>query len=336
MLASGLRQRYPRLNIEYGFLEYSSPNIHMALNRLVEKGINLIYVVPGMLFAATHAKNDIPSVLMTYQHKHPDLTIKYGRELGIHHNMIKAFQGRILEALERADIPPVGALYDTLLVVVGRGTSVAMANAEVAKMTRLVSENMGFGWHETVYSGVTFPSVGAGLEMAVKLGFKKIVVAPYFLFSGRLMGRIYAYVDRIAAAHPDISFLKCDYLRDHPAVISTFADRIGELIGDATRPPTLMDDFKARLAHGEVTIHHHHAEFKPHDETEDDTHHHHEHHHAPYQHIGHPYGPRTMIDENVCCCFMGQFPPHIIDEERQRKKEPAPDLPVNLTPLCRQ
>ncbi|MBV1872600.1 MAG: sirohydrochlorin chelatase, partial [Gammaproteobacteria bacterium] len=39
------------------------------------------------------------------------------------------------------------------------------------------------------------------------------------------------------------------------------------------------------------------------------------HHHAPYKHIGHPHGPRTMINENVCCCFMGQFPQTIIDEE---------------------
>jgi sirohydrochlorin cobaltochelatase len=194
LLATGLRARFPQLEVEYGFLEYSSPNIHMALDRLIAKGITNIYAVPGMLFSATHAQNDIPSVLITYMQKYPALTIKYGQELGLHDEMIMAFQHRIMEAIDLVEMPKPGDLYDTMLVVVGRGTSVARANAEASKLTRLVAENMGFGWCVTVYSGVTFPSVGRGLEMALKLGFKKIVVAPYFLFSGKLIGRINAYI----------------------------------------------------------------------------------------------------------------------------------------------
>ena len=69
LLAKGLRARI-LAKVEYGFLEYSAPNIHMALDRLVEQGVKTIYAVPGMLFAATHAQNDIPSVLTTYQEKH--------------------------------------------------------------------------------------------------------------------------------------------------------------------------------------------------------------------------------------------------------------------------
>ena len=79
------------------------------------------------------------------------------------------FEARILEALGYRETPPFGELYDTMLVVVGRGTSVAGANAEAAKLTRIVCENLGFGWSETVYSGVTFPSVGRGLDMALRL-----------------------------------------------------------------------------------------------------------------------------------------------------------------------
>ena len=190
LLAKGLKERHPSLKIDYGFLEYSAPNIHTALDRLLAQGVKKIHAVPGMLFAATHAKNDIPSVLTTYQQKHPQLEISYGRELGLENEMIRAFEQRILEALGLSETPAAGELYDTMLVVVGRGTSVVEANAEAAKLTRTVCENIGFGWSETVYSGVTFPSVGRGLEMALKLGFKKIVVAPYFLFGGRLIDRI--------------------------------------------------------------------------------------------------------------------------------------------------
>lgn len=348
LLAKGLKDRHPTLKVEYGFLEYSAPNIHMALDNLVKQGVNKIYAVPGMLFAATHAQNDIPSVLTTYQEKHPGLEIEYGQELGLHEEMISAFQARILEALNLDHVHD-GDLYDTMLVVVGRGTSVSHANAEATKLTRIVCENLGFGWAETVYSGVTFPSVGRGLEMAVKLGFKKIVVAPYFLFGGKLIDRIHGYVDKIATENPDIQFLKAGYLRDQAHVINTFTQRIEETISGPKPQLSLMQSFKERLARGEVDVHHHHAEYQPeeketshhsahehsHDHSHDHSHSHthshshshsHGHHHAPYKHIGHPHGPRTMINENVCCCFMGQFPQQIIDEEKANKPE-LPGIP---------
>jgi len=328
LLAKGLRQRHPKINVEYGFLEYSAPNIHMALDKLLTQGVEKIYAVPGMLFAATHAQNDIPSVLSTYQEKHPGLSIEYGQELGLHEEMIQAFQTRILEALGLSHVHS-GDLYDTMLVVVGRGTSVSEANAEASKLSRIVCENLGFGWAETVYSGVTFPSVGRGLEMAVKLGFKKIVVAPYFLFGGKLIDRIYAYTDKVAAENPDVQFIKAGYLKDQAHVINTFVQRIEETIAKPKPALTLMQSFKARLASGDVVIHHHHAEFKPEENKHSHGHEHsheHGHSHAPYKHIGHPHGPRTMINENVCCCFMGQFPQEIIDEEKAHKEE-LPGIP---------
>lgn len=347
LLAKGLQNRFPSLNVEYGFLEYSAPNIHMALDRLIEKGATTIYAVPGMLFAATHAQNDIPSVLTTYMEKHPGLQIEYGRELGLHSEMIAAFQTRILDALGYSAPPKPGTLYDTMLVVVGRGTSVASANAEAAKLTRILCENLGFGWSETVYSGVTFPSVGRGLEMAIKLGFKKIVVAPYFLFGGKLIDRIYAYVDKVAQEHSDVTLLKANYLRDQEHVINTFIERINDTINGPQKTTNLMAEFKTKLANGEVDIHHHHAEYQPdplddeasHNHQHDHPHHHahdhqhthrHGHYHAPYKHIGHPHGPRTMINENVCCCFMGQFPQAIIDEEQSAKAV------LSGTPSCKK
>ncbi|MEJ2066297.1 MAG: hypothetical protein P8X74_23965, partial [Reinekea sp.] len=102
---------------------------------------------------------------------------------------------------------------------------------------------------------------------------------------------------------------------------------------------SLMDSFQQRLAAGEVSVHHHHAEFQPeetddhaghshrHDHSHSHSHSHsHGHSHSPYKHIGHPHGPRTMINDNVCCCFMGQFPQSVIDEEMAVKAE-RPGVP---------
>lgn len=37
-----------------------------------------------------------------------------------------------------------------------------------------------------------------------------------------------------------------------------------------------------------------------------------------------------MINENVCCCFMSQFPQSVIDEEKACKPE------VERVPTCQQ
>ena len=52
--------------MEYGYLEFATPIIRNGLDVLKEKGVERVLAVPGMLFAAGHAKNDIPSVLNTY------------------------------------------------------------------------------------------------------------------------------------------------------------------------------------------------------------------------------------------------------------------------------
>jgi len=349
LVAAGLKKRFPDLPVEYGFLEYSAPNIHMGLNSLIHQGVNHIYAVPGMLFAATHAKNDIPSVLTTFEEKNAGLHVSYGKELGLQNAMIEAFQARIYESLGLdADNPPA-ELYDTMLVVVGRGTSDTEANAEAAKLTRIVSENMGFGWADTVYSGVTYPSVGVGLEKLLKLGYKRIVVAPYFLFTGRLIKRITGYVDKVAKENPSIEFINTPYLRDHDKVIDAFEVRVRDIMDNKqSSEEDLMAIFKRRLAAGEIDVHHHHAEYQDpaahahlhehsHDHSHDNEHghshghshshsHSHDHQdshvephsHGVYKHITHPLGPRTMIGEGMCCCFMSQFPQELLDEEADR------------------
>ncbi len=89
-LAEGIRERFPDLPVDYGYLEFANPVIHSGLDNLREQGCTRILAVPGMLFAAGHAKNDIPSVLNTYQVKHPEVSIEYGRELAVDTRMVQA------------------------------------------------------------------------------------------------------------------------------------------------------------------------------------------------------------------------------------------------------
>ncbi|MEI7951675.1 MAG: CbiX/SirB N-terminal domain-containing protein, partial [Synechococcaceae cyanobacterium ELA182] len=166
-LAEQLKQHLAPVPVEFGYLEFARPILRDGLEALRRQGVGHVLAVPAMLFAAGHAKNDIPSVLNTYAAE-TGLHIDYGRELGIDLKMIQAAGARIRSALETADararlagdVPP--PLHDTLLVVVGRGSSDPDANSNVAKVTRMLVEGFGFGWGETVYSGVTFPLVEPG------------------------------------------------------------------------------------------------------------------------------------------------------------------------------
>jgi len=222
--------------VDYGYLEFANPVIRDGLDRLREAGCDRILAVPGMLFAAMHSKNDIPTVLNTYAAKH-GIDVKYGRELGVDPKMIAAAGARIKEAVSAAnaeygELP----LHETALVVIGRGASDPDANGNVSKIARMLWEGIGFGWCEVGYSGVTFPLVEPCLNHVAKLGYKRVIVFPYFLFTGILIDRIYGFTDQVAAQHPDIQFVKAGYLNDHPKVLETFAERILEQQGDVAVP----------------------------------------------------------------------------------------------------
>ena len=305
VLSEHLKKRLPQYPVEYGYLEFATPIIRNGLDALKAKGVQRVLAVPGMLFAAGHAKNDIPSVLNTYAAQN-DLKIDYGKELGIDPKMMRAAGDRIQEALDSASSSV--ALYETLLVVVGRGASDPDANSNVSKVTRILWEGFGFGWAETAYSGVTFPLVEPALEHAAKLGYKRIIVFPYFLFTGILVQRIYDATDEVAARHAQIEFIKAPYLNDHPAVIDTFEERIEQILSGDIAMNCQMCKYRTQVLGFEADVgaaqesHHHHVEginSKGPFEIVNHAHHHdhphdHDHTHSPYPHASHPLGPVSM------------------------------------------
>ena len=262
-LANRLKARLPQYPLEYGYLEFARPVLRDGLDSLKAQGITRILAVPGMLFAAGHAKNDIPSVLNTYAAEN-NIQIEYGKELGIDTKMLKAAGDRVEEAI--ASAPGKIERHETLLLVVGRGASDPDANSNVSKVTRMLWEGLGLGWAETAYSGVTFPLVGAALEHCAKLGFKRIIVFPYFLFTGILVDRIFRAMDEVAEKYPNIQFVRAGYLNDHDAVVETFAERVGQILtGDIAMNCSLCK-YRTQVLGFEAEVgapqesHHHHVE----------------------------------------------------------------------------
>ncbi len=315
-LVDSLRSFFPSsIAVEYGYLEFSLPTIADALDNLRNKKITKVIAIPAMLFAAGHAKNDIPASLKSYSKK-TGLEIIYGRELGIDNLMISAAAERIQEAIElrvNSRIP----IHETLLVVVGRGSSDPDANSNVCKITRMLVESHGFGWGETVFSGVTFPLVDPGLRQVVKLQFPRIVIFPYFLFSGVLVSRIRKHVQLVASKYPNIEFIQAKYLGKHSKVVETFLARINDTFEGNTSMNCSVCKYRSDLFGFENHVglpqlsHHHHVEGSMQactlceDECTgeceslpknllDDHDHDHDHGRIPYPHEQHPFGPVTL------------------------------------------
>lgn len=323
-LTDAIKLRLSDYEVEYGFLEFAKPSLIEGLENLRNKSIKKIIAIPAMLFAAGHVKNDIPSVLTAYSIK-TGINIVYGRELGINNSMISASCDRVRDVFKNNNFLKPS---ETMLVVVGRGSSDPDANSNVTKITRMIVEGLGLGWGETVFSGVTFPLVEPGLKNIVRLGYRNIILFPYFLFSGVLVSRIKRQKEVIALQNPEIRFIDAKYLSSHPYVIDTFIDRIDEVINDEKNNSMncSLCKYRSNLFGFEKEVgllqesHHDHVEgiglscdlcesectgecdVKPmissdeenlelFDTTRD---HHHHHHHVTYPNSDHPLGPVTL------------------------------------------
>jgi sirohydrochlorin cobaltochelatase len=281
--AAALRARLASLapggDFATGYLEFARPTIGEGLAALQARGARQILAIPGMLFAASHVKNDLPSEMNSFIAENPGIEVRLGRDLGIEPKLLEAAAERIAAAVPERRT-------DALLVVVGRGTNDPDANSNIAKIARMLWEGMGFGWAEAAFSGVAHPRVDAALERAARLGFRRIVVFPYFLFTGILVKRIYSQSDEVAARFPDIEFIKAGYLRDHGRVIDTFIDRIGEFTAGEPKMNCQLCKYREQIIGYEDAVgtpqqgHHHHVRGAGID------HHHphpHDHHHEEHR-----------------------------------------------------
>ena len=288
-LAVRIKERLPNHAVESGFLEFATPVIGEGLDKLRDAGAKKIVCLPGMLFAAGHVKNDLPSEINNYAADNADanggMEMIFAADLGIDARLLDAAKQRVEEALDD-DV----AREDTLLLVVGRGTNDSDANSNVAKVTRMLWEGLGVGWAETAFSGVAYPLVDQALTRIATMGFKRVVVFPYFLFSGILVTRIYNWVDEAAAAHTDIEFVKASYLNDHPKVIDAFVARMEEALEGVGNMNCQLCKYREQIIGHEHDVgtaqvgHHHHVqgagvEDNPQDHGVHHGHGHHHHHH---------------------------------------------------------
>jgi sirohydrochlorin cobaltochelatase len=250
-MADAWRKLRPdRLQSE-GFLEFARPTIGQAIDELVDRGASRIVVVPAMLMAAGHVKNDVPSEVQEGRLRHPKVAFHMARALDIHPSLLELCHVRYREAID--DRPPITP-ERTLLLLVGRGTSDPDANANIARVSRFLWESTGVAWASIGFTGVTGPSVDEALTVCRKLGYDRIVVQPYFLFDGVLLKRIESAVARHAESDPAVDFVYVPHLRLHPLLLQAFEDRVHEAIHGAPNMNCELCKYRVRLVGREADL----------------------------------------------------------------------------------
>jgi sirohydrochlorin cobaltochelatase len=307
--ANAWQQHRPDRLQAAGFLEFERPTIAAAIDDLVGRGARRITVVPAMLQAAGHVKNDVPSEIQEGRGRHPGVVFHMARALDIHPALLELCHVRYREAL--ADRPPRPA-DRTLLLLVGRGTSDPDANAGIARIARFLWESYGVGWASIAYAGLAAPDVDRALTVCRRLGFERIVVQPYFLFDGILLKRISETAARHAAADSEVEILTTGHFRLDPLLLQAFEDRAHEAVHGTPNMNCDLCKYRVRLIGREPDLglpqsgHHHHVRAAM---NGDDAHEHeHEHDHrararrrsaGPRDTADHPWDERLLQRLNL-------------------------------------
>src|SRR5438270_11226595 len=82
-LARHFRAFRPEMPLEIAFLEFARPTIQEGIDRLVRAGARTVVVLPGVLWAAGHAKNDMASEVRRARQRYPHVTVHMGGALEI-------------------------------------------------------------------------------------------------------------------------------------------------------------------------------------------------------------------------------------------------------------
>ena len=241
-----------------GFIELSPPPLAEAVATLVDGGAGRLAAVPLMLVAAGHAKGDIPAALARERQRHPGLSVAYGRPLGPHPAILALLRERLAEA---------GAGPDTTVLLVGRGSTDPDANAEVAKVARLLAETADVAGVEYAFVSLAPPDTPAALERCRRLGARRVVVLPYFLFTGVLPERVAAQ----ARAFNGIDVSVAGVLGDCDELADLVVERYREALAGDIRMNCDTCLYRVALpGHG----HRVGAPQQPHDHPHDHSHHH--------------------------------------------------------------
>ena len=230
-----LQVKHPEQTFVVSFLEFADPTILSGVDTCVKQGASRVVIVPVILLAASHVKLEIPEILDEARRRYPQLEIVYGRNIGLHERLLDLLVERFHGVRKQKDVkgtifshPELDDLNDTAIVLMGRGSNDPDANGDVYKVARILWERTGVSTVETCFTGITDPRLPLGVERAVRLGARRVIVIPYFLFTGVLIKRMTNLILELRQRYPQITLQMAEYFGLHDILREVVLDRARE------------------------------------------------------------------------------------------------------------
>lgn len=219
------QSKHPDWRIEVCWIEHARVLPDAGLDKAAE-GSDRVILLPLILNAAGHVKMELPEYLEQARLRHPQVLFLMGRHLGVDERILKLVRMRIHSAMVTLDMPDPKT---TSIILLGRGSSDMSANGEVAKMARWVFETTRHDQVDYAFTGITYPRVETVVARQVASGAMQIIIAPYYLFTGRLIKRIENQVQRMTRQYPQIAFSLAGYLGINDRVVEVLESRLAEV-----------------------------------------------------------------------------------------------------------
>ncbi len=236
LVAREVADLYP-CPVEPCFLELAEPTISQGVARLYEGGVRQMTVVPLLLFAAGHAKRDIPKAVETATADFPDLRItRFTPAFGCHERIVDLSAKRFTESLSAHRSI---AADETHLILVGRGSRDVDAIEAMRQFTRLRCEKTPVGSAETCFIAMATPSLKETIasveekfrseiagpdDAAANPAPKLIVVQPHLLFRGGLLAQVACVVEAAAARTKNVDWLVTHHLGPNELLVSAIVE----------------------------------------------------------------------------------------------------------------
>jgi sirohydrochlorin cobaltochelatase len=283
------------------FLELTEPTIAQGVEQCLAAGYTEMAALPLLLFAARHSKFDVTNELDRIRQQHPEVKYHYGRHLGITPLLLDLWRDRLATLDLPAHNPHNISREDTVILFVGRGSSDPDANSDVSKFARILWEGSGYKTAEVCFIGITHPRLEEGFRRAMFYQPKRIIVLPYFLFTGALVKKIFAVTEQMRQEYMSnsdlVEIVNLNEIGIDPVLFEILRDRETEAIQGEVKMNCEMCKFRlaaisSDTIHGHGHSHSHsHSTENGHDRSHSpDSHVHDSHsHHATHSHDSHAH-----------------------------------------------
>ena len=225
-VAEALAALLPGVPVELGFLEVIRPSIDDALHRLADRGCTEVVAAPLLLFAAGHAKRDVPEALVAAATATGQRVVQ-AEPLGCHADVVSVSRQRRRQALAGLSAVDPAA---TDLVMVGRGSSDPAAPGQLGEVAEASLAEDAVRPRRLLLGFVAAarPSLDEAIADAGDPGagaVRRILVQPHLLFRGHVEEQVAAAVARGRAARPDLEWVQVPRLGPDALVARALACR---------------------------------------------------------------------------------------------------------------